>query len=162
MYIKFNELWSVSLHQNFFCFRFVNTLVYYGLSLNTKHLGGDIYKNFFLSSLMEVPAYLTSVCLINWWGVLKLILNNIIYSCRCFCWFFLVPEIWRKSNWREVFTGAKSPNQSELILIFLTMGWLGVSLLSPGWDVSPSQGYPSAFHQASLTNCPSTHLYSWV
>lgn len=47
---------------------FVNTLVYYGLSLNTKHLGGDIYKNFFLSSLMEVPAYLTSVCLINWVG----------------------------------------------------------------------------------------------
>lgn len=50
----------------FFSFRFVNTLVYYGLSLNTKHLGGDIYKNFFLSSLMELPAYLTSVCLINW------------------------------------------------------------------------------------------------
>lgn len=47
---------------------FVNALVYYGLSLNTKHLGGDIYKNFFLSSLMEVPAYLTSVCLINWIG----------------------------------------------------------------------------------------------
>lgn len=47
---------------------FVNTLVYYGLSLNTKHLGGDIYKNFFLSSLMELPAYLTSVCLINWIG----------------------------------------------------------------------------------------------
>lgn len=50
----------------FFSSRFVNTLVYYGLSLNTKHLGGDIYKNFFLSSLMELPAYLTSVCLINW------------------------------------------------------------------------------------------------
>ena len=50
----------------FFSFRFVNTLVYYGLSLNTKHLGGDIYKNFFLSSLMELPAYLTSVCLISW------------------------------------------------------------------------------------------------
>ena len=50
----------------FFSFRFVNTLVYYGLSLNTKHLGGDIYKNFFLTSLMELPAYLTSVCLINW------------------------------------------------------------------------------------------------
>ena len=28
---------------------------------------------------------------------------------------------------------------------------LGVSLLPPGWDVSPSQGNPAVFHQAFLT-----------
>ena len=31
---------------------------------------------------------------------------------------------------------------------------LGVFLLSPGWDASPSQGYPQHF--------AGTHLYTWV
>ena len=35
----------------------------------------------------------------------------------------------------------------------------GVSLLPPGWDASLSQGYPPAFHQASL---PVPNYTSWV
>ncbi len=37
--------------------RFVNVVVYYGLSLSTSLLAGDRYLNFFLSGLVEVPAY---------------------------------------------------------------------------------------------------------
>ena len=44
---------------------------------------------------------------------------------------------------------------------FLSMKWIGVLPLLPEWDASPMQGYPPAFHQASLTIC-CTHLYSWV
>ena len=36
------------------------------------------------------------------------------------------------------------------------MKQLGVFLLPPGWDVSPSQGYPSSI------KCAGTHLYTWV
>ncbi len=41
----------------FFC-RFVNSLVYYGLSLNTSNFGGNDYLNVFLSGAVEVPAYI--------------------------------------------------------------------------------------------------------
>ena len=37
--------------------RFASGLVYYGLSLSTSTLAGDRYVNFFLSGVVEVPAY---------------------------------------------------------------------------------------------------------
>ena len=36
-------------------FRFMNALVYYGVSLSAGNLGGNIYVNFFLLSLVEFP-----------------------------------------------------------------------------------------------------------
>ena len=41
--------------------RFVNSLVYYGLSLSTGVTAGDPYMNFFLSGLVEIPAYTASI-----------------------------------------------------------------------------------------------------
>ncbi len=40
-----------------FC-RFVNSLVYYGLSLSSSSLGGNDYINFLISGAVEIPAYL--------------------------------------------------------------------------------------------------------
>ena len=39
---------------------------------------------------------------------------------------------------------------------FHSMKRLGVFLLLPGWDASPSQGYPPSI------NLVGTHLYTWV
>ena len=36
-------------------FRFVNGMVYYGLSLSSGEFGGSIYLNFVLTSLVEIP-----------------------------------------------------------------------------------------------------------
>ena len=47
---------------------FVNGHVYYGLSLNVKNLGGNIYVNFIISGLVEIPSYILSVFLLNWPG----------------------------------------------------------------------------------------------
>ena len=41
-----------------------------------------------------------------------------------------------------------------LISGFISMKRLGVFLLPPGWDASPSQGYPQHF--------AGTHLYTWL
>jgi OCT family organic cation transporter-like MFS transporter 4/5 len=38
----------------------VNTVVYYGLSLNTSNLGGDDYVNFAIAGAVEIPGYLLS------------------------------------------------------------------------------------------------------
>ena len=49
------------------------------------------------------------------------------------------------------------PIRSVLMYSFCSMKQLGVFLLPPGWDTSPSQGYPPP---PALTSC--THLYTWV
>ncbi|XP_075449391.1 solute carrier family 22 member 15 [Ascaphus truei] len=46
-------------------FRFVCSLVYYGLTLSAGDLGGNIYLNLALSGLAEVPAYPLCMYLIN-------------------------------------------------------------------------------------------------
>ena len=48
---------------------------------------------------------------------------------------------------------------AEAYPTFLYMKQLGVLLLLPGCDASPSQGYSPAFHQTSLM-IVSIHLYS--
>lgn len=47
---------------------FVNSHVYYGLSLNVKNLGGNMYVNFILAGLVEIPSYVLTVFLLNWSG----------------------------------------------------------------------------------------------
>ncbi|XP_010212047.1 PREDICTED: solute carrier family 22 member 15 [Tinamus guttatus] len=51
-------------------YRFVCSLVYYGLTLNAGDLGGSIYTNLALSGLIEIPAYPICIYLINqkWFG----------------------------------------------------------------------------------------------
>ena len=47
-----------------FC-RCVSSLVYYGLSLSTGSLAGNRYLNFFLSGIVEIPAYLVAAALLH-------------------------------------------------------------------------------------------------
>lgn len=39
----------------FLNFRFVNGMVYYGLSMSSGEFGGSIFLNFVLTSLAEIP-----------------------------------------------------------------------------------------------------------
>lgn len=51
-----------------FCFllyRMVVSMTYYGLSLNTGNLGGDFYMNFFISGLVEFPAYTLAILFLD-------------------------------------------------------------------------------------------------
>lgn len=41
------------------------SLVYYGLSFNVDDLAGNVYLNFALSGLVEIPAYLMATILVN-------------------------------------------------------------------------------------------------
>lgn len=47
---------------------FVNSHVYYGLSLNVKNLGGNMYVNFILAGLVEIPSYVLTVFLLDCLG----------------------------------------------------------------------------------------------
>ena len=47
-----------------FCLWFINTASYYGLTLNTKNLGGDYMINFLINAMVEIPA-ITLVILVG-------------------------------------------------------------------------------------------------
>lgn len=49
---------------NFYYNWFVNSFVYYGLSLNSDGLGGDIFINIFIGGAVEIPAYAISIYLL--------------------------------------------------------------------------------------------------
>ena len=56
--IPYSENLLVRLTLIFNPFRFVNSLVYYGLSLNSSGLGGNDYINFLILGAIEFPSYL--------------------------------------------------------------------------------------------------------
>lgn len=44
---------------------FANSIVYYGLSLNTGNLHGNPYLLLFFSGLAEIPGYILVVCIVD-------------------------------------------------------------------------------------------------
>ncbi|XP_078577086.1 organic cation transporter protein-like [Branchiostoma floridae x Branchiostoma japonicum] len=56
--------WTLNIFYNWI----VNTLVYYGISLNLSALSGNIYLNFAISGLVEIPANLIAILLLNKFG----------------------------------------------------------------------------------------------
>ncbi|CAM4600656.1 unnamed protein product [Lepidochelys kempii] len=51
-----------------FAFRFVNSLVYYGLSLNVGSFGLDIYRMQLVFGAVEIPARFGCIFLLQWFG----------------------------------------------------------------------------------------------
>ncbi|KAG6939152.1 solute carrier family 22 member 13, partial [Chelydra serpentina] len=51
-----------------FAFRFVNSLVYYGLSLNVGSFGLDIYLTQLVFGAVEIPARFGCIFLLQWFG----------------------------------------------------------------------------------------------
>ncbi|CAB0036674.1 unnamed protein product [Trichogramma brassicae] len=66
------------------CFNwFANSIVYYGLSLNTKSLPGNPYLMMFLSGLVEVPSYIFVCLVMDRWGRRSLISGLMLIGGVC-------------------------------------------------------------------------------
>jgi len=65
-----------------FCLWFINSGSYYGLTLNTKNLGGDFIFNVLISGLVELPAISLMVALIAYWDIGR---KKILASSYFFC-----------------------------------------------------------------------------
>lgn len=63
---------------NIFYSWFVVAMVYYGLSFNSKNLGGNRYVNTFISGFVEVPAVVVIIPLLQTLG-----------RSKCYCWTFI-------------------------------------------------------------------------
>ncbi|XP_077997398.1 organic cation transporter protein-like [Glandiceps talaboti] len=66
------------------------TVAYYGLSLLSTSLAGNEYLNFFLSGLVEVPAIVAPIYVLNRWGRKKPIAILFI-MCAVACFFYPIP-----------------------------------------------------------------------
>ncbi|XP_071798000.1 organic cation transporter protein-like [Asterias amurensis] len=63
---------------------FVNSMVYYGVSLYSSNLAGDKYLNFFLLSVVEIPGYVVTMFTMMWWGRRpSLVLFHIVAGVAC-------------------------------------------------------------------------------
>lgn len=65
------------------------SLVYYGLTLNVGKLYGNLYMNYFLNSVIELPAYALCLLLLNRVGRRKLhaglmSLTGVVYAAGIF------------------------------------------------------------------------------
>ncbi|XP_059099625.1 organic cation transporter protein-like isoform X3 [Tigriopus californicus] len=67
--LQFSELRKKTLLLGF-CW-IVVTMTYYGLSLNSGNLGGDIFINHIISGLVEIPGYCGAMYLLNIIGRIK-------------------------------------------------------------------------------------------
>ena len=59
----------------------MTSTVYYGLGFNSDDLAGNMYVNFALSGIVEIPAYLLASVLVNRYVLLDFcsILNKIVW-----------------------------------------------------------------------------------
>ncbi len=48
-----------------YCNWFINSLTYYGLTLNPSEFAGDFHANFMINGALEVPAYAISMVIIR-------------------------------------------------------------------------------------------------
>lgn len=76
-------------------FRFVISMVYYGLSLSSSGLGGDPYINLFISGAVEMPGYVGSQIALGRLGCKRPLIFSFFMSSLMLIAILAVPE--RKS-----------------------------------------------------------------
>ncbi|XP_037082089.1 organic cation transporter protein-like [Pollicipes pollicipes] len=80
---------------NFYYNWFVNSFVYYGLSLNSGNLGGDTFINIFIGGAVEIPAYTLSIIVLlkggrRW----ALCLSMVIGGVACLCTMIFEKDVY--------------------------------------------------------------------
>lgn len=79
-----NATYSAFSHQEFvFISRFAVSFVYYALVINTENLSGNIFLNFFFGALVEIPAFVLCIFLLNRVGRKKLFIAFIVTGGIC-------------------------------------------------------------------------------
>merc|ERR1712223_1780573 len=84
---------------NIFFSWLIVAMVYYGLSLNSKNLGGDRYVNGFLSGFVEVPAVVVIIPLLARLGRVKCYSGTFIAGGTCCCLVALVTSVTSGQSW---------------------------------------------------------------
>lgn len=75
----------------------VTSMVYYGLALNVKHLEGNLYINFVLGSLIELPSFVVTQMLLSKFGR-RLSLFFLLLSSSASCFLCMLLQLQDGNN----------------------------------------------------------------
>uniref|UniRef100_A0A3B4AJZ2 Major facilitator superfamily (MFS) profile domain-containing protein n=1 Tax=Periophthalmus magnuspinnatus TaxID=409849 RepID=A0A3B4AJZ2_9GOBI len=112
------------------------TIAYYGLSLNTSNLHGDVYFNCFLSALVEVPAYVLSWVMFHWCPR-RLCLSSSLVLCGGFL--LLIPFI--------------PQNLTSFAVALEMLGKFGVTTAFTIIYAFTAELYPTVLRNTALATC---------
>lgn len=102
-----------------FKFRIVNSLVFYGLSLQSSNLGSDTYTTFFWLSFIEIPGILITTIAMNYFGrkpVLQTLL--LIGGFSCILPTFIPNEYSWINTWLAIIGKSNISGSFSLIYIY--------------------------------------------
>ena len=113
---------------NFYYNWFVNSFVYYGLSLNSGNLGGDLFVNIFIGGAVEIPAYaLSTVALLKTGRRLPLCVSMVVGGVACLC-----TMIFEKGETDGARSGVRGGVHSGILFEDWRGGVFGVDSASKG------------------------------
>ena len=116
---------------------FVNSFVYYGISLNISDFGGDLFINFFIAGLIEFPSYLFPVFAFKYIGRRPLT-AGLMYGSGLSC-FAVIPFI-----------------NSPLVWLRITIAMIGKFFITSSYGliyVYAAEIYPTVVRQTGVGSC---------
>ena len=82
----------------------MNGVSYFGLSWNTGDLAGNVYLNFSVSGLVEIPAHALVLFVVGWRGRVVMQSGALLAAAFALGLTALVPQGTRLSNVMEIYT----------------------------------------------------------
>ncbi|XP_033105734.1 organic cation transporter protein-like [Anneissia japonica] len=120
----------------------VNSLVYYGLALNSSSLAGDRFLNFFILGLAEVPAYVFGLWALQRYGRRRLLLCfHVIASVACILTIAIPPK------------SGDGKNLSVLITTSAFIGKLSITLTYTIVWIFSSEIFPTVIRTIGIGEC---------
>ncbi|UXI20758.1 hypothetical protein NH340_JMT06701 [Sarcoptes scabiei] len=138
LFISFRTLMNILIL--WFTF-FVTGFIYHGFSLNIEILGGDVYINFLLAGLIEIPSVLLALIGMRFVGRKTFIIGTIVAATIVYGSIVML-RIWIGSS------------EDDLILILMTM--LGKMFIFSTFNaiyVHAGEIFPTKLRQSGVSSC---------
>jgi len=139
---------------NIFFSWLIVAMVYYGLSLNSKNLGGDRYVNGFLSGFVEVPAVVVIIPLLARLGRVKCYSGTFIAGGICCCLVALVTSVTSGQGWAIGLSVAIGIVGKFLISMTFAIAYLYTAELFPTKVRNLAVGLASTFARIGSISAP--------
>lgn len=115
---------------------FTSNAVYYGLSINSVGLSGNIYLNYIITSAIEIPGYWSAVLTLNRIGRKYTIFTGFMISSVCCIAFAFIPS-----------------DLSTLSLVFYCIGKFGIAAVFTSIYLYTSELYPTTDRHKFIGYC---------
>lgn len=139
---------------NIFFSWLIVAMVYYGLSLNSKNLGGDRYLNGFLSGFVEVPAVVVIIPALAKLGRVKCYSGTFIAGGICCCLVALVTAVTSGQGWAIALSVAIGIVGKFLISMTFAIAYLYTAELFPTKVRNLAVGLASTFARIGSISAP--------